>query len=467
MAAQDIDPALHRRYSFAEDANQRGTAVLRAICILILAGFAAVSAQAQDDIDMFTISGVKIDASGETATEARQAAIAEGSAKAMRKLFERLTLREDHGSLPGVAPSTATSLATGFQIDNELRSPTRYRGLLTVSFDPVGVSQYLRNRGIAFVESAAPPTLVLPVLDAGGRARLWEANPWGEAWDEDRYAATFTPVMLADGFDTDNDILTAQKARDLDTDAIRALARLYNVERVLVAVARPDQGNARVDLNFIRTEPEFEEIERLREEKLRRQEPSFDDDLMDEPGTGDMDQDGEESAFGDDFEPVVTPLDPVRVNRDEGDNILEIAADRSQIQLAELWKQTAIVRAKQKTEVQLTVMYRNISEWLELRSAIGASPFIADARLDGISRDGALMTVTYRGLREQLMGDLHKRGARMQSSQELGEVVHALTWRPFEDERFGEDDDGMMDNRRDDRFGDTSGQREERFDRGL
>ena len=65
------------------------------------------------------------------------------------------------------------------------------------------------------------------------------------------------------------------------------------------------------------------------------------------------------------------------------------------------------------------------------------------------------------------MGDLYKRGARMQSSQELGEVVHALTWRPFEDEQFGEDDDGMMDNRRDDRFGDASGQREERFDRGL
>lgn len=411
--------------------------MLRAFCILILMGL-ATAAHAQGDVDIYTVSGVKIDASGENATAARQTAIAEGAAEALHKLFKRLTMERDHDSLPTVSPSTATSLASGFQIDNELRAATRYRGLLTVSFDPVGVSNFLRNRGIAFVETAAPPTLILPVLDAGGRARLWEANPWADVWSEDRYEATFTPVILPDGFQTDQQILSVSKALQPDVKAIRALARMYKVERVLLAVARPESGNVRVDLTFIRTEPEFEEMDDEPDNGAMF-ESSFEDSL-----SADLDEDAEsddgEDGFGDNFQPIVTPLDPVRAARDEGDNILQIAADRAQGRLGEEWKKVAVVRAKQRTEIQLTVLYRDISEWLDLRRAIGASPFVADARLDGVSRDGALMTVTYRGLHEQLAGDLRRRGARLQTTPQLGEVVYSDDWRPSLGREMGGDD---------------------------
>jgi len=406
--------------------------VARALGFLVLVVLAVSSgarAQSQEHLDIFTITGVVIDAKGESATEARQTAIAEGSAKALRKLFERLTLEEDHALLPGASPGLATSMATGFQIDNELRSPTRYRGLLTVSFDPDATSQYLRRNEVDFVEAAAPPTLVLPVLHAGGRARLWRSNPWADVWTEDRYAATFTPIVTPDGFESDEELLDVDQALEPDLDAVRALARVYEVERVLLAEVRLADGDIRVDLAHVRTEPEFSEIE----DQLIS-EPLGDED----PGTGRPDADMDAApaedgpyAFGDEFEPVVTDLGSVRVQRSESDDVLQLAADRAQARLAEEWKKSAVVRAKQRTQVTLTVLYRDIKEWADLQTAIGASPFVADARLDGVSRDGALMTVTYRGAREQLLGDLFRRGARLQSHPDMGEVIHSALWRPF------------------------------------
>lgn len=412
--------------------------VQRLLLTLIFACL-ATAAPAQDNMDIYTISGVPIDAQGANATEAKNNAIAAGSARALARLMQRLTLERDQERLGAPSTSLATSLATGYQIDNELRSPTRYRGQLTVSFDPVAVNRWLRRNGAEFVESSAPDTLVIPVLNAGGRARLWDSNPWAESWDPSRYDVTFAPVILPTGFSTDQQILTAEQAIEPDMEAIRKLAANYNTERVLLAVARAD-GNAVVaDLAFIRTEPEFEEI--------REQMEAWEEDEEDAKGalsvTGDMnakagleeeiiDSDGDGVPDEEEYQPVAEKLPSVRVSRDEADNILLELADLSQARLAEHWKEQTITRAKQRGSAQVTVLFRSLSEWRDLRNALGQSPFIVDARLDALSGDGALMTVTYRGLQEQLMGDLARRGARWQVSDELGEIIHSANWRPLE-----------------------------------
>lgn len=408
--------------------------MIRYAVLTIVLLFSA-TAHAQDDVDIFTVSRIVVDAEGQNATDARQNAIAAGASDGLRKLFERLTLQEDHDTLPPVPPGFATSIATGFQIDNELRSPTRYRGLLTVSFDPDRVSKYLRDYDVSFVESASPPTLVLPVLIAAGRARLWDGNPWADSWDETRYENSFTPVYLPEGYESDRDLLDARGAMEPDLTAIRHLAREYGAEKALVAVARPESGDVVVELTLIRTEPSYEDFAEM--ESRPDIEPEMDpfgssEDSMDD-GAGPEEADPF-PPFTDGFTPEVKSLGAVRARRGEADNILELAADRAQLRLAEEWKQKTVVQANVRTDIALTVLYRDIREWLALQQVIGRSPFVADARLDAMSADGALMTVSYRGLREQLAGDLFRRGVRLQADPGLGEVAHAAAWTPLSGE---------------------------------
>lgn len=374
----------------------------------LLAGLALTAGAASAQGDAFTVSGVPIDATASSTAEAQQRAIAEGTPRALRRLFERLTLPEDSARLPSVAVSQATSLAIGFSVDGEVRGVNRYRGDLSVSFEPEGVRRILRNAGVPFVESAAPPTLVVPVYVVGQQATLWTANPWAEGWDESRYIGGFAPVVLPSGFGSQASVISAQALARGDLDALAALASAYGVNRVLLAAARPQGDTLMVDLTLVRTAEEF--------------------DL----NTLGMEPDAEEEseAEGERFgrtvnlaEPESVPLGSVSVRAGESPQPFHLAADRAHEALANEWKQRTVIRSQSRTEMQITVLYNDISEWHSLRNALGSSPFITDVRLDAMARDGAWMALTYRGLREQLLADLQRRGVALRTDSRLGDVA--------------------------------------------
>ncbi len=360
--------------------------------VVALAALAAAafvwSGAAQAQMDAFVISGTPIDATAANATIAREQAIAEGAPRALRRLMQRLVLAEDADRVPSVSAQQATALATGFQVSNELRSATRYRGDLTVSFDPEGVRRLLRNSGLPFLESAAPPTLVAPVYRVGGQASLWSANPWGEGWDISRYIGGFAPVVLPEAFGAMVDQVSAEAVANANMEALEALAGAYGVSRVLVAVAEPRGGELHVQLTLVRMGSEVD---------------------VNAPGGA----------------PRSVTLSPVSVRAGESEAPFRLAADRAHDALADDWKQRTVVRSQSRSEMRLTVMYNGIGEWHSLRNALNASPFVTDRRLDAMSRDGAMMTLTYRGVREQLVSDLERRGAILRTDPQLGDVVRA------------------------------------------
>lgn len=352
-------------------------AVLMAV---ILAG-GALGAQALAR-SPFTVTGVEIDATADTAFEAQRRAMSDGQIRGALRLIERLTLPEDRDSagLTVISAEEAAALIAGLRISNEQRSATRYRGVLSVQFDPRAVRSHFAQRGVAFVESQAAPVLVVPVLEGEGGDSLWRGG-WHEAWLAGGHQHALTPFIALgsrqgeDGEPLGRGLISASEARNLDETALRALARVYDVNAVAVILARAGGGQVRTVGMVLH----FDEA------GVRREE------LASMAGAGDF-----------------------------------AGAARRIVQRQEdAWKRIAVVRGAERGELEVTVLFSNLSEWRALQGAVAGAALVENARLDALSRTGAAMMLTHRGARDQVIAELAARGARMERDRELGWTVRS------------------------------------------
>tara|TARA_R110000868_G_scaffold26347_5_gene101556 strand:+ start:9087 stop:10157 length:1071 start_codon:yes stop_codon:yes gene_type:complete len=349
--------------------------IFAAICL-----FLAMPAVASAD-DPYTILGVSIDATAGNTLEAQTIAMRRGQTAAARRLIERLTLPEDRAGTPldfsaggSIFDSDAIAeLISGLQISNEQRSATRYLGELAVNFDRRAVVRLLNTYGVPFVESQARPTLVLPVYDVNGQFLLWDNNPWLDAWTFRSYGASLAP-MIAPVDASARSILSARGALELDESGLRQLASLYGVSRIAVLRAQERDGVRRVGGYLV---------------------------SLDEGA--DM---------------VVDTWGPQTVNGTWRDAALSFVISRE-----DEWKRVAIVRATGTQEMRVTVIYGGLPEWQRLQLALTGTSLVTSARLDAMSRDGALMTVNYRGAIGQLTSELAARGATLEEQPGLGWIV--------------------------------------------
>ena len=354
--------------------------IFAAICL-----FFAIPALASAD-DPYTILGVSIDATGSNALEAQTIAMRRGQAMAAQRLIERLTLPEDRtgtpldfasaGAIDSIFDTTAIAeLISGLQIDNEQRSATRYLGELAVNFDRRAVVRLLGSYGVPFVESQARPTLVLPVYDANGQFYLWDENPWMSAWTSRSYGNALAP-MIVPASETGRSIISAREALALDEPRLRELATQYGVSRIAVLRGQDRDGVRRIGGFLV--------------------------------------------SFEAGAEMAVDTWGPESVSGSWRDGALSFVIGRENV-----WKRVAIVRNTSTEDMRVTVIYGGLAEWQVLQAALTGTSLVTNARLDALSRDGALMTVSYRGALEQLTSELSERGATLEQHPGLGWVVRS------------------------------------------
>lgn len=102
------------------------------------------------------------------------------------------------------------------------------------------------------------------------------------------------------------------------------------------------------------------------------------------------------------------------VGSDIGDAVIE--------RLESEWKAANVTTSTADVTSVVSILYESHSEWQRLQRAINTSSQIKDARLDGISKDGALMTVTYGGDMSRLTSELRGKGVDVRQDPDIGLV---------------------------------------------
>jgi hypothetical protein len=355
-------------------------------------GMAAVRAQTAGRggaFDPFTVSGVAVDKTAQSAAAARADAIAEGQRLALQLLIKRLAARPASDRIAAtVTTARAAEMVRDFDIAEEKSSGVRYIAKLNVRFKPDAVRAMLRAEGAAFAETASRPLVVVPVFEGGGAPTLWDSpNPWREAWAAKLPRDGLVPMLLPTGDLSDMSTVKAEQARDGDSVKLRALAAKYNAGGTLVAVAKLD-------------------------------------------ASGELQVTGTRLGATGAPQTVVEKFKPSPGESREA--LLQRAADSVATQIEERWKQDNMLRVGGSEQaLEADVPFGSLREWVEIRSRLGRVAQIRRSDLRAVSKRDARVVLHYVGDEAQLSQALAQLDLRLETQGEARILRLATTIPPL------------------------------------
>lgn len=162
--------------------------------LLTLIAFTAVFALGAlaDTRSLYTVKDIKVSERGQNIIAAQQAAFAVARRIGAQRMIERITLPEARAAAGGVAVDMdlGQKLAAAVDVVEETRGGGQYRATLSVVLNPRLVREYLRERGIPYIDTQAPVSLLVPL----GRADV--IGDWQAAWGE-RDDGTLAPYVTS------------------------------------------------------------------------------------------------------------------------------------------------------------------------------------------------------------------------------------------------------------------------------
>ncbi len=314
--------------------------------------------------DVYTVTGVPVDATADNAQQARERAVTAGQLRAARLLLERLALRADHPRLPTIDAKALPDLVSGFQVANERNSAVRYLADLTVSFKPEAVRRLMQQAAIPIAETPSQPVLVLPVWREGSTVQLFDdRNPWREAWLKVAAGKGLVPLLTPLGDLADLQAITAEQAVAGNKEALAAIAQRYGTQSVLVAFATAGAGADTIEqLIVVRYTLGLEQGLRI----------------------------------------PVTPRRPPEA-------LLATAIAISQ-EVEENWKAAAAIDSGPGGALDAVAPVAQLSEWIALRKQLAAVPAIKRIDVRSIGVGAAQVTLHHAGTPQQLRAVLAQSG---------------------------------------------------------
>ncbi|CAK0758056.1 conserved hypothetical protein [uncultured Gammaproteobacteria bacterium] len=349
--------------------------------------------------DPFTVRGIAVDVTADSANAARDKAVAEAQRKAFAVLYRRLTLAAETQAAPSIPDRELARLVRGFEIEDERASAVRYVATLTVAFKPEAMRGFVEEKGQRVVEVPTRPFLILPVSRLGERTTLWEERtPWRQAWEE--RAATpggLVPVAVPAGELADVADIGAAEALAGDATGLAKIATRYGAGEVVVAVinGRPTPQHT----------PEVD-ITRYRPDGAGVAEP-----IDVPPKPGERSPEFYKRA-------VAAVLQYIEAGIRAGDAGL----------VAPLPADGALVGAGPGGETRLlvTVPITRLEEWLEVRKRLGRVAGIIRAEPLSVARTQAELDLRYRGDIDRLKAALSGQGLSLAGGVAPGNPVWEL-----------------------------------------
>jgi len=314
---------------------------------------------------MYTVSGVPVDVTADSAIAARTQAVEQGQREGLRLLLRRLTSPEDEFRLPDVSTVDLAPVVRSFGVENEQLSADRYIGEVETSFDPDAVRDLLRGRDVPIVLEGGPPLLVVPAQRIAGSLRLFERNdPWTVAWGENFARNTLLEVILPLGDLMDMSQLRAGGDRfDLQA-GLQAMALRYDADAAVLLVA---EGDPETDPRIAVT-----------------QEAAW----------------NWPEGFG---SVSVTPTD-------EPDKDWALAVERSLVRLEEPWKAENLVFFDQVEQLEVTAPLVDLNSWAHIRRVLAGAPEVTAVQVVAFSQTETQLMVRFVGGLAQLQRSLENRG---------------------------------------------------------
>ena len=204
-------------------------AALAAALLLALAAWAQIAGDrgiapvaASRDI---RVSGIEVDAKGDTPQEAREAGWQEAARLAWKKIGG-----------PDLSDSQLSAMVSAIVIESEQLGPRRYIARLGVVFDRSRASGYLG--GDSEVARSAP-LLLIPVTISAGTETVYERrNPWQRAWAEYQTGASRIDYVRPSGAGGDSLLITYGQVGRRSRLWWRNVLDQFGASDVLIAIAR-------------------------------------------------------------------------------------------------------------------------------------------------------------------------------------------------------------------------------------
>jgi hypothetical protein len=248
---------------------------LAALVLLVAATSPAPPARADAAADFSAT--VKVDATADTADKARDLARLDGQRRALEAVVTRLSGATDAAAVVRLDDNAITNMVVSLDVADERMSAVHYEADYTFHFQPAKVRTLLHAAAAhpaspmgspvavqplppppagaplpappptSAAGNAGKPVVVLPVLQQGGHAMLWEdPNPWREAWLQ--LPPATGPVNLTIPLGDAGDLATIDAPAALSgrAAALTAIAGHNGGNETIVALATAQQQDGRL-----------------------------------------------------------------------------------------------------------------------------------------------------------------------------------------------------------------------------
>jgi len=331
----------------------------------VLASFSANPAAAGRNI--YEVQGVNVDVSAETASKAREQALAIGERDAFNRLMRRLTMAADRERLPNLDKDEITSYVRDFAVSNEKTAAGRYLANLDVRFKRESVRKLLNDFNLPFAETLSQPLLILPVFQAGGTMALWDdPNPWRDVWADLNVKSGLVPLIQPLGDLADVSAISPVQAIQGDRPRFKVIASRYQAREVVVVY-----GLQRLD-----------------------------------PASGRQSLEVYVTRYGDNPDPE-TETYPFNQGKGESPSaLMSRAAARISDAIEDDWKRRNILDLSHPNVVAIAVPVTGLKDWIEVQTRLKDVPLIRRTEMVLLSLDEVRINMHYVGNTKQLSNAL-------------------------------------------------------------
>lgn len=340
-----------------------GRIFLHAAVAATIATVIAIPAVRAQTENVYTVAGVSVDRTAETAAVAREQAIAAGHRLAFNRLLARIVPAARRGQLAALAQRDIVPLVLSFEIESEKRSSVRYLGMLTFRFRRADVRRFLQDNGVNFAETRSKPVLLLPVYEFAGAKLLWDdPNPWLAAWNAVPPSDGLVPVHLPVGDLADVRDISAEQAAAGAEQPLALIAERYGASAVVVAEASINV-DAASGVRALNVSTRYFGGTSANRTAVR----SF--------------------VFGE---------------ADTDETVIGRAALQVAMQIEDDWKQENLIRFDNLNSLVADISLSELRQWVEMRERLRKIAFLQRWQLVAVTRRSATVRLTYYGDAEQL-----------------------------------------------------------------